>query len=63
MSAPGTCSRRQGRNDYTSLSELFQREMDLIGTSGNFADRAHRGVEHHGVAGRDTEFAKVSRQL
>jgi hypothetical protein len=37
--------------------------MDGSGTTGNFSNRAHRRVQHNGIAGPDAELAKVVRQF
>jgi hypothetical protein len=35
--------------------------MDLIGPSGNFSNRAHRGMQHRHISGPDARLVKVTR--
>jgi hypothetical protein len=37
--------------------------MYVIGTTGNFSNRAHGSMQHDGVGSPDAQLAKVSRQL
>jgi len=37
--------------------------MNLIGPTRDFTNGAHRGMQHHNIAGLDAQAAKVIRQL
>ena len=41
---------------------LFQRQMDLIGTTDDPSDGADGGVQHHHIAGLHTQPAEVGAQ-